>query len=473
MKNKAKWLVLLLSVICLVFLCACGGGKGGGNKTVGGVSKELQPPLTNPFRKHAEFVSTLSHERKEKLKELVFLLKDRGGKQDYDKLQRYDSGAAGNVRKSNAINEDDYKQVSIWRNKEGGRNLTALGIFKFYKIVPGSDYILPKNPDDVKVEGIKPKAFEQFPLQLEKGKNPPNVLYYVSQGDESAFYVFADKLYLAAPFFGKADKNNELPVSVFIIEPVDFIKLSDKNKDLDKSYSSSVYYKQLSEDLAYLEFMLNTCFGNYPGNENLWGEYGSWAAKELEKEITGKNSNSNYSQKTSDSDTSKNEGSVLMGEIIDKRAKLVATLDTNPKEIRVLNVGEKFLVLDDNTGGPFIKIKMLNTGEEGYAWHSFLKYDYVKKDAVPQTAQNPSISVSSNSNVSYGIINANEVNVRKGPGKNYKSLGVFFKGDKVRLVNEASDAQGGGINWYQIEFDNPSAGLIKGWVRKDFINLEK
>ena len=75
--------------------------------------------------------------------------------------------------------------------------------------------------------------------------------------------------------------------------------------------------------------------------------------------------------------------------------------------------------------------------------------------------------------VYYGIINANDVNVRKGPGKNYKSLGVFFKGDKLRLVNEASDAEGGSINWYQIEFDNPQVGLIKGWVRKDFINLAK
>ncbi len=94
-------------------------------------------------------------------------------------------------------------------------------------------------------------------------------------------------------------------------------------------------------------------------------------------------------------------------------------------------------------------------------------------NAASQVSQNSNSSFSSSSNVSYGIINANEVNVRKGPGKNYKSLGVFFKGDKLRLVNEASDAEGGSINWYQIEFDNPQVGLIKGWVRKDFINLAK
>ena len=302
MKNKAKWLVLfLLSVICLVFLCACGGGS----KTVGDVSKGLQPPLTNPFRKHAEFVSTLSHERKEKLKELVYLLKERGTKRDYDEIGSYDWGAAGTPNRTFAINEEDYKQVSFWRNDEGGRNVTPLGNFKFYKIVPGSGYSLPKNPDDVKVEEIKPKAFEQFPFEMEKGKKKPNVLNYASQGDYSAFYVFADKFYLAAPFIGKADKNNEVPITVFVMEPVEFIKLSDKNKDLEKPYASSIYYKQLTEDLAYLEFMLNTCFGNYPGNERLWDEYRSWAAKELEKELTGKNSNNNSNTTSKAEETEK------------------------------------------------------------------------------------------------------------------------------------------------------------------------
>lgn len=70
-----------------------------------------------------------------------------------------------------------------------------------------------------------------------------------------------------------------------------------------------------------------------------------------------------------------------------------------------------------------------------------------------------------------GVINANEVNVRTGPGKEFKSLGVFFKGDKVRLVGERGNNIG--EFWYQIEYDNPSAGLIKGWVRKDFINFDK
>lgn len=66
-----------------------------------------------------------------------------------------------------------------------------------------------------------------------------------------------------------------------------------------------------------------------------------------------------------------------------------------------------------------------------------------------------------------GRITGNDVNVRKGPSVDYQSLGVFFKGDIVRVV----DSNRNSINetWYKIEYDNPKAGLIVGWVRSDFV----
>lgn len=67
---------------------------------------------------------------------------------------------------------------------------------------------------------------------------------------------------------------------------------------------------------------------------------------------------------------------------------------------------------------------------------------------------------------SEGLITGDEVNVREGPGVNYKSLGVFFKGDKVRLVDIATSTK---ETWYKIEYDNPKVGLITGWVRSDYI----
>ena len=84
------------------------------------------------------------------------------------------------------------------------------------------------------------------------------------------------------------------------------------------------------------------------------------------------------------------------------------------------------------------------------------------------TKNNPNTSVPSeeHSKKSEGIITGDEVNVREGPGVNYKSLGVFFKGDKVRLVDISSSTK---ETWYKIEYDNPKAGLITGWVRSDYI----
>ena len=69
-----------------------------------------------------------------------------------------------------------------------------------------------------------------------------------------------------------------------------------------------------------------------------------------------------------------------------------------------------------------------------------------------------------------GTITGDDVNVRKGPGIDYKSLGFFYKGDKVRVV----DSNRNSINetWYKIEFDNPTAGLIVGWVRSDYISIK-
>ena len=69
-----------------------------------------------------------------------------------------------------------------------------------------------------------------------------------------------------------------------------------------------------------------------------------------------------------------------------------------------------------------------------------------------------------------GTITGNDVNVRKGPGVDFKSLGFFYKGDKVQIVDSKTNSLN--ETWYKIEFDNPTYGLIVGWVRSDFINVD-
>ncbi|MBP5737333.1 MAG: SH3 domain-containing protein [Acidaminococcaceae bacterium] len=65
-----------------------------------------------------------------------------------------------------------------------------------------------------------------------------------------------------------------------------------------------------------------------------------------------------------------------------------------------------------------------------------------------------------------GMITGNEVNVRTGPGINFKSLGVFFNGDEVTLLSRTLS---GGDVWYEVKYYNNQYGWIQGWVYGDYI----
>ena len=66
-----------------------------------------------------------------------------------------------------------------------------------------------------------------------------------------------------------------------------------------------------------------------------------------------------------------------------------------------------------------------------------------------------------------GTITGNEVDIRTGPGANYKSLGVFFKGDYVTLLNKISAADSDAC--YEVKYYNKVYGWIQGWVNGNYI----
>ena len=66
-----------------------------------------------------------------------------------------------------------------------------------------------------------------------------------------------------------------------------------------------------------------------------------------------------------------------------------------------------------------------------------------------------------------GMITGNEVDIRTGPGTSYKSLGVFFQGDYVTLLNKLSAADGD--SWYEVKYYNKDYGWIQGWVNGNYI----
>ena len=130
--------------------------------------------------------------------------------------------------------------------------------FKFYKINLNADNTLPKNESDIKVEEVKPKTIENFELQVQEGEKPPDVFYYCEKKEfqTQAFFIVSDKLYLAVPYYGQIDKNNEQTITTFVMEPTEFLKINvDK---LDKSYESSRLFKVLFEDYAVLNLILNS-----------------------------------------------------------------------------------------------------------------------------------------------------------------------------------------------------------------------
>lgn len=78
---------------------------------------------------------------------------------------------------------------------------------------------------------------------------------------------------------------------------------------------------------------------------------------------------------------------------------------------------------------------------------------------VPPTQITPDAPVSSN--IKYGIINENSVNVRTGPGTDYPIARQLFQGNEVELVEEMD----GG--WWKISLED---SLF--YVKNDFVNVQ-
>lgn len=139
----------------------------------------------------------------------------------------------------------------------------------------------------------------------------------------------------------------------------------------------------------------------------------------------------------------------------------------------------KFYAVDSGTtkiktGQGFEKEVKLYTYVPDNFYSVIRKFKYAKNNMdniLKQVKNLPNASVSAAvaGGIRKGVITGNDVNVRKGPGTEYKSLGVFFKGDVLRIVGEERN---GSHIWYKIEYDNPNAGLISGYVRSDFINIQ-
>ena len=70
----------------------------------------------------------------------------------------------------------------------------------------------------------------------------------------------------------------------------------------------------------------------------------------------------------------------FLGTITDERAELAKDNTTNPKIIRRLKVGEKVEVREDLSDGPSLYVIVYPTGEAGYVWHKYVRYNGYKTE---------------------------------------------------------------------------------------------
>ncbi len=86
----------------------------------------------------------------------------------------------------------------------------------------------------------------------------------------------------------------------------------------------------------------------------------------------------------------------------------------------------------------------------------FPKVLYIKLEST--SSSSPSRSATTKT----GIVNVSTtLNVRSGPGTNYKRIGYLTKNQKVTLLTWSG-------SWYQIKFGNTT-----GYVSSDYIKIQK
>ena len=275
-------MVLILSILFLMCLCACGSSK----KTFGEVSKGLKHPdfEGNPVTR---FIASLPKEKQDRLDSTILDLKERGSKATYKAIRDYGVlSSHARIKSEFHPIDKNYVEYNMWSADPDAKKVilssnNGIANFKFYKINLMSGNSLPKNESDITVEEIHPKTFEKFSTSFKKGKEPPDVLYYLQKGEfgSQSFFILADKFYLAVPYFGIMNKDHEIPVTVFVIEPADLLKI----KEIDSSYSKSFLLAQLSEDMAHLMLMINGSFAAAKDLQNIRDEYNAWSHEDFIK----------------------------------------------------------------------------------------------------------------------------------------------------------------------------------------------
>ncbi len=148
-----------------------------------------------------------------------------------------------------------------------------------------------------------------------------------------------------------------------------------------------------------------------------------------------------------------------------------------------VDVGDRLLITgqgQESNGFRWYKIFVPGSGAEGWIAGHLINVDGTNVNAggtnvereitrsAPATTNNirnnPSVENISNAAIAG---NPGKKNIRSGPGTQYSAVHVAYPGDRIKILESASDQ--GGYTWYKVYF--PESGA-SGWIAAQLINLD-
>ncbi|MBC5995869.1 peptidoglycan endopeptidase [Romboutsia ilealis] len=166
-----------------------------------------------------------------------------------------------------------------------------------------------------------------------------------------------------------------------------------------------------------------------------------WVSDDYIKVTSSNNSTSNNSS------SSKKTGTVTTSTLNVRKGA-----GTSHAKVGTLKKGNKVTIQETKNG--WHKVKLSN-GTVGWA-----SGDYIKVSTSSNTSNNTSSSNQSNVSNKIGTVNTSSLNVRKGAGTNYSTVGSLKSGQKVGILSTSN-------GWYNVVLPSGS----KGWVSSKYIKV--
>ncbi|MCR5155533.1 MAG: SH3 domain-containing protein [Butyrivibrio sp.] len=155
------------------------------------------------------------------------------------------------------------------------------------------------------------------------------------------------------------------------------------------------------------------------------------------------------------------------GTVSTDNVKVRASASTTASQVSSLKNGDKVDIVDESTdasGYVWYKIRV-NKSEFGYVRSDLINKAGGSSAAAPaatttttQAASLPETTVTATEEKT-ATITADSVNVRKGAGTGYDSVGKVTKGTTVTVTGEATGTDN--KTWYQVKFGNDRTGFVR------------